>query len=227
MSSWSTSRAVGRSGGRSTRDRSAIAAAVRSPRRTRSGSLCTLVRVAAGSRIGHSGAVNDSRVVPEEGWYPDPAGSARLRFWDGSQWTVHYADPPRTRPTTTEFWKARLTAWRLAVGVGWVLTVAVGAGLAVVDRPQFADVVADAWVALAVSSIPAVVLAIVGIRTPVTFVATAVASCAWSVVAGWSTMRSTGSTAAVGVLFTPVFAMIVVAIGCGIDAAWCVLQRTA
>lgn len=27
------------------------------------------------------------------GWYTDPAGSARLRWWDGSQWTDHYQQP--------------------------------------------------------------------------------------------------------------------------------------
>ena len=28
------------------------------------------------------------------GWYPDPEGSRRRRFWDGSKWTVHYAPGP-------------------------------------------------------------------------------------------------------------------------------------
>lgn len=27
------------------------------------------------------------------GWYSDPAGSARLRYWDGTGWTDHYHDP--------------------------------------------------------------------------------------------------------------------------------------
>ncbi len=27
------------------------------------------------------------------GWYPDPAGGPRSRWWDGTQWTEHYQDP--------------------------------------------------------------------------------------------------------------------------------------
>src|SRR5947209_12217369 len=28
------------------------------------------------------------------GWFPDPDGSPRLRLWDGSRWTPHYAPLP-------------------------------------------------------------------------------------------------------------------------------------
>ncbi|MDC4232277.1 DUF2510 domain-containing protein [Actinomyces sp. B33] len=31
---------------------------------------------------------------PIPGWYPDPAGSARLRWWDGAAWTDRLIDQP-------------------------------------------------------------------------------------------------------------------------------------
>jgi hypothetical protein len=31
---------------------------------------------------------------PAPNWYPDPAGSGGMRYWDGSQWTQHLAPPP-------------------------------------------------------------------------------------------------------------------------------------
>ena len=36
--------------------------------------------------------------APKPGWYPDPRGGTRLRWWDGSDWTDHY----RVRPTAYE-----------------------------------------------------------------------------------------------------------------------------
>jgi hypothetical protein len=40
--------------------------------------------------------VTDSTGTPSTpaGWYADPAGSDRLRWWDGSRWTDHLADAP-------------------------------------------------------------------------------------------------------------------------------------
>ena len=29
--------------------------------------------------------------MPPANWYPDPAGQARLRYWDGASWTAHTA----------------------------------------------------------------------------------------------------------------------------------------
>jgi Protein of unknown function (DUF2510) len=31
-------------------------------------------------------------------WYPDPAGSGRLRYFTGTQWTDHFAAPPSHQP---------------------------------------------------------------------------------------------------------------------------------
>jgi len=38
-----------------------------------------------------------SNVTPSSvpaGWYPDPAGTPRQRWWDGGAWTEHYNDAP-------------------------------------------------------------------------------------------------------------------------------------
>jgi Protein of unknown function (DUF2510)/HIRAN domain len=31
-------------------------------------------------------------MVPPAGWYPDTGGSGRMRYWDGTAWTDHFAD---------------------------------------------------------------------------------------------------------------------------------------
>ncbi len=32
--------------------------------------------------------------APSPGWYPDPRGGNRLRWWDGTDWTDHFRGPP-------------------------------------------------------------------------------------------------------------------------------------
>ena len=49
----------------------------------RTGSLASLRRMTSPQAPGHTPA----------GWYPDPNGSAQQRYWDGAQWTEHYAAP--------------------------------------------------------------------------------------------------------------------------------------
>jgi hypothetical protein len=36
--------------------------------------------------------------APGAGWFPDPAGSANVRWWDGSRWTEHFIDPATGAP---------------------------------------------------------------------------------------------------------------------------------
>jgi hypothetical protein len=37
--------------------------------------------------------MSDARSGPAAGWYPDPAGSGRTRWWDGSRWTENFTEP--------------------------------------------------------------------------------------------------------------------------------------
>ncbi|RIJ54967.1 DUF2510 domain-containing protein [Clavibacter phaseoli] len=46
--------------------------------------------------------MTDSTGTPSTpaGWYADPAGSDRLRWWDGTRWTDHLADAPTAAAST-------------------------------------------------------------------------------------------------------------------------------
>ena len=39
-------------------------------------------------------AVVKASDAPREGWYPDPEGGLRLRWWDGTDWTDRFRPPP-------------------------------------------------------------------------------------------------------------------------------------
>jgi hypothetical protein len=44
---------------------------------------------------------NASGLSTPAGWYPDPAGSEHLRWWDGDAWTAHLAPRPAPTPLPT------------------------------------------------------------------------------------------------------------------------------
>jgi hypothetical protein len=152
------------------------------------------------------------------GWYSDPAGSSRRRYWDGSRWTVHYEEPRRSVDPFSRLGHVR--PWRLVLALVWVGAIGVASVAALWHRPPFAEVQADASILLVLFGVPPVALALVVVRTPMTLVAVALASGAWSAANSWITMRDTHSTAALGVFATPVIALVIVGIGCGVDLAW-------
>ena len=40
--------------------------------------------------------------TPVPGWYSDPAGSGRLRWWSGTEWTEQFQDAPATAVPSAE-----------------------------------------------------------------------------------------------------------------------------
>jgi hypothetical protein len=71
--------------------------------------------------------VTDSTGTPSTpaGWYADPAGSDRLRWWDGTRWTDHLTDAP-------------------TAGGGHSVSAAAGAPSSAADRPHVPPVVPPA-----------------------------------------------------------------------------------
>lgn len=63
---------------------------------------------------------------PAAGWYPDPHGSGRQRYFDGTTWTENYA-PPAPQPPAVKMSKGGRTLAIIfgAVGVHLVLIVGV------------------------------------------------------------------------------------------------------
>ncbi|MBA2283108.1 MAG: DUF2510 domain-containing protein [Acidimicrobiia bacterium] len=62
-----------------------IAATVRNAGRAAASGAAAVVE---GELVGLQGVL--TRATPP-GWHPDPAGRARLRWWDGTRWTEHTA----------------------------------------------------------------------------------------------------------------------------------------
>lgn len=50
--------------------------------------------------------------APPAGWYPDPEGAARLRWWDGTDWSGHFR--PRPSQYELEMYAATLDHQRQA-----------------------------------------------------------------------------------------------------------------
>ena len=107
----------------------------------------------------------------------------------------------------------------MAIGFVWLGVIAAASLAALWNRPQYADVQASAWVYLALFSVPGIVLALALIRAPLILGATAVASAVWSAMNAWNTMRDTSSTAALGLLATPIIGLVIVVVGCVVDGA--------
>src|SRR5260221_8996896 len=108
----------------------------------------------------------------------------------------------------------------IALGMIWLGATASASLVALVNRPLYADVSSDGWVFLVLFSLPAVVLALVLIRTPVILAVTAALSGTWCAVNSWNVMRDTHSTGAIGVLAVPIFGLVIVGVGYVLDRVW-------
>ncbi len=60
--------------------------------------------LAVGAAVSNRGAQRDPSLPareiapPAHGWYPEPAGTSKLRYWDGTRWTDHVHPPPDSGP---------------------------------------------------------------------------------------------------------------------------------
>lgn len=89
---------------------------------------------------------------PPAGWYPDPQGSPKVRYWDGAAWTAHFADAPLPPPLPG----ARVvvgevtgnSAAGLVAGAGFVLVTDVWAFVdwGWIERRHGRELMAPGWV---------------------------------------------------------------------------------
>lgn len=81
-----------------------------------------------------------------QGWYPDPAGGAGLRWYDGEQWTGHSAAPasapPATAVPTTPDGRP-LAGWGARLGAYVIDSLVVGAVATVLGIPWWIQVVRE------------------------------------------------------------------------------------
>ena len=131
-------------------------------------------------------------------------------------WHPPQPAPPAVRQRPSRGWVVS----RIILGLVWLGAIAAASLAALSNRPEFAGVQRGAWLDLVLFSIPGVVIAILAIRTTAILVVTALVAAGVSAFGSWSTMRDTSSTAAIGVLTTPLFALAIVGVGCVVEMIW-------
>src|SRR5215212_9609944 len=68
---------------------------------------------------------------PPPGWYADPDGSPRRRWWDGTRWT-EYLQGAQPAPYAPPRYSG--AGWKIALGVLLVLCVAIGGCFVVIGQ---------------------------------------------------------------------------------------------
>jgi hypothetical protein len=72
------------------------------------------------SGVSNGRAAMTADALPPADWYEDPAGTPQMRYWDGQQWTHHYA-PAGVTPLLQK--RGRTPSRALGVIVGAVLVL--------------------------------------------------------------------------------------------------------
>jgi len=107
-------------------------------------------------------------------WYPDPAGSGQLRYWDGSVWTEHLAGP---EPVALQPYRRPSVSGVLSI-VGIAATLLAQLILAVLAVPSF-DKVADEIALGSERGLVWTAYDTAGLLAFVVMVAAGIASCVW------------------------------------------------
>ena len=74
--------------------------------------------------------------APRPGWYPDPAGGVRLRWWDGTDWSDDY----RSRPSVGQLLLAE-KAWQATQAAGRIAEPRLPAGASGLSRADTAEII--------------------------------------------------------------------------------------